>query len=57
MKKSIVSIVLFAWLLLLITAPFAAFASLMLFLVGAAFLRTFWSVFEVLIAGESRESP
>ncbi|HEY9300304.1 MAG TPA: hypothetical protein VIQ31_28875 [Phormidium sp.] len=56
MKKSILSIALFAWLLLLITAPFAAFASLMLFVVGAAFLRTFWSLFAVLIAGDSRES-
>ena len=58
MSKALVTILLFGGLLLFITSPFAALASLMLFLLGAAFLETVWTVVQAVVGGgPKKESP
>jgi hypothetical protein len=51
MSKALVTILMFGGLLLFITSPFAAFASLMLFLLVAAFLWTVWTVVQAVAGG------
>ena len=54
MDKALVTILLFAGLLLFFTSPFSALASLLvLFLLGAAFLWTFWTVVQALLGGSN----
>ncbi len=56
MHKALVTILLFGGLLLFITSPFAALASLMLFLLGAAFLETIWTLVQVVVGGSDTKS-
>lgn len=52
MNKALVTILLFVGLLLFFTSPFSALASLLvLFLLGAAFLWTLWTVVGVMLGG------
>lgn len=57
MNKALVTILLFVGLLLFFTSPFSALASLLvLFLLGAAFLWTLWTVVGVLLGGSGTKS-
>ncbi|MBV8884606.1 MAG: hypothetical protein JO235_11505 [Chroococcidiopsidaceae cyanobacterium CP_BM_RX_35] len=54
MNKVLVTVLLFAGLLLFFTSPFSALASLLvLYLLAAAFLWTFWTVVQAIIGGSS----
>ena len=58
MNKALLAIFLFVELVLLITSPFAAFASLMLFAVIAAGFWTVWTVVQAVVEGDGRkDSP
>jgi len=57
MNKVLVTILLFAGLLLFFTSPFSALASfLVLYLLIAAFLWTLWTVVQVIIGGSDTKS-
>ncbi|KAF3885213.1 hypothetical protein AB0758_17830 [Tolypothrix bouteillei VB521301_2] len=49
MNRILLTSLVFVFLLLLITAPFAALASLMLFLLASAFLMFIWNIFSAII--------
>ncbi|MBD0263073.1 MAG: hypothetical protein ICV78_10210 [Tolypothrix sp. Co-bin9] len=53
MNKTLLSILIFAFLLLFIISPFAGLASLMLVLLVAAFFSLFGNIFQVIIGGGS----
>lgn len=54
MNKALVSILLFIGLLLFITSPFAALASLMLVLLVAGLFTTLWTVVRVIVSGDTK---
>ncbi|MDZ8185231.1 MAG: hypothetical protein RMX96_10305 [Nostoc sp. ChiSLP02] len=51
MNRTLLSILMFAFLLLFIISPFAALASLMLVLLVGAFLFLAGNIFQVIIGG------
>ncbi|MBW4610272.1 MAG: hypothetical protein KME22_24430 [Hassallia sp. WJT32-NPBG1] len=53
MNKTLLSTLIFAFLLLFIVSPFAGLASLMLVLLVAAFLSLLKNIFQVIIGGDS----
>ena len=56
MNKTLVTVLLFAGLILFIISPFAGLASLMLVLLASAFLWTFWTVVQTLVRGRDPKS-
>ena len=56
MNKTLVTVLLFAGLILFIISPFAGLASLMLVLLVSAFLWTFWTVVQTLVRGSDTKS-
>ncbi len=56
MNKTLVTILLFAGLILFITSPFAGLASLMLVLLVSAFLWTSWTIIQILASGSDTKS-
>lgn len=54
MNKALVAILLFIGLLLFITSPFAALASLMLVLLVAGLFTTLWTVVRVIVNGDTK---
>lgn len=53
MNKTLLSILIFAFLLLFIVSPFAGLASLMLILLVAAFFSLLGNIFQVILGGDS----
>jgi uncharacterized protein YhhL (DUF1145 family) len=53
MNKTLLSILIFAFLLLFIVSPFAGLASLMLVLLVGAFLSLVGNIFQVILGGNS----
>jgi glucan phosphoethanolaminetransferase (alkaline phosphatase superfamily) len=53
MNKTLLSILIFAFLLLFIVSPFAGLASLMLVLLIGAFFSLVGNIFKVIIGGDS----
>ncbi|MBD2680112.1 MULTISPECIES: hypothetical protein [Nostoc] len=53
MNRTLLTILMFAFLLLFVTSPFAALASLMLILLVAAFLSLVGNVFQAIISGNT----
>ncbi|MEH2195527.1 MAG: hypothetical protein V7K98_23205 [Nostoc sp.] len=53
MNKTLLTILMFALLLLFIISPFAALASLMLILLVSAFLSLLGNLFQVIIGGDT----
>lgn len=53
MNKTLLSTLIFAFLLLFIVSPFAGLASLMLVLLVAAFFSLLGNIFQVIIGGDS----
>jgi len=55
MNKTLVTILLFAGLVLFIISPFAGLASLMLVLLVAALFSTLSTVVQILIGGDTKQ--
>ncbi len=55
MNKALLTILLFAFIVLFITAPFAGLAMLMFVVLGAAFISTFWNLVQALIGNAPKE--
>ena len=53
MNKTLLSTLIFAFLLLFIVSPFAGLASLMLVLLVAAFFSLLGNIFQVILGGDS----
>ncbi|MEH1791997.1 MULTISPECIES: hypothetical protein [unclassified Nostoc] len=53
MNKTLLTILMFALLLLFIISPFAALASLMLVVLVSAFLSLLGNLFQVIIGGDT----
>ncbi|MEH2076339.1 MAG: hypothetical protein V7K57_18405 [Nostoc sp.] len=53
MNKTLVTILMFALLILFIISPFAALASLMLIVLVSAFLSLLGNLFQVIIGGDT----
>ncbi|KAB8320300.1 hypothetical protein SD81_001395 [Tolypothrix campylonemoides VB511288] len=56
MNKTLVTTLMFAFLLLFIISPFATLASLMLLLLGAAFFFLIGNIFQAIIGSSDRGS-
>ncbi|WP_414585435.1 hypothetical protein [Scytonema sp. PCC 10023] len=56
MNKTLVTTLMFAFLLLFIISPFATLASLMLLLLGAAFFFLIGNIFQAIIGSSDTDS-
>lgn len=54
MNRAVVSIIIFALLILTIFSPFAALGALMLVLLASAFVSAFWNVVQA-VAGNPKQ--
>ncbi|MEH2159494.1 MAG: hypothetical protein V7K38_00230 [Nostoc sp.] len=54
MNKTLLTILMFALLILFIISPFAALASLMLIVLVSAFLSLLGNLFQVIIGGDTK---
>ncbi|MBW4498821.1 MAG: hypothetical protein KME57_04365 [Scytonema hyalinum WJT4-NPBG1] len=56
MNKTLITTLMFAFLLLFIISPFATLASLMLLLLGAAFFFLLGNIFQAIIGSSDTDS-
>lgn len=56
MNQAVLSLLLFALLLLAITSPFAGLAGLMFILISLAFMRTIWTIINTGIKAPPKKS-